>query len=467
MRRSWLASTGLALLAALVQAAPAPGISARDAEQGSAGGILKAYVAATDPSTGWTERSRGDYRGASYRELVLTSQTWRGSAWKHQLFILHPANAEPGRPALLFVAGGNWRPSFGRPPDQRRVPEGTARYAALADKLRAPVAVLLQVPFQPMFGQLREDDLIAFSFDQYLQTGRTDWPLLLPMVKAVVTAMDALDDVLLKEWALPPSGFLVTGASKRGWTIWLAAATDARIVAFAPMVFDMLDIDRQLAHQEATFGFAAPEMGAYTARQLPQRLQTPAGQALLGIVDPWQYRADLVQPKLVILATNDANWPADASAVYWDGLPGPRNILYLPNDRHSPDGLPRLRAGLVALHRSVARGGELPQVHWDFAVAARHAELRLTASATEDGPALRARAWVALAPTRDFRGAQWRARPMARQPDGSFRYQARLPGQGFLGMFGEVGFGQGARRFDLSTGLRLFDRDRVLPVPEE
>lgn len=435
---------------------------------GTLAGVAKAdplgeYVARADPATTWAERRRGSYRGAEFRELILTSQAWRGSVWRHQLFVLHPPNAEPGRPALLYVAGGTWRDAFLEPPDDPSgVPAGAAAWAALAETLRAPVAVLMQVPFQPMFGQLKEDDLLAFTLDQYLQTGASDWPLLLPMVKATVAAMDAVDDLCRREWGRSTDGFLLTGASKRGWMTWLAAAADPRIVALAPMVFDMVHMDRQLALQETTWGFAAPELLAYTSRQLPRRLLTPRGRQLLGIVDPWGYRDQLTQPKLIVLATNDTYWPADALNLYWDGLSGPRNVLYLPNDRHVPDGLPRLFAGLTALHRSVVEKQPLPQLRWSFSAAGTRAVLRVDPGADRD-EVRRGRAWIARTPTRDFRGAVWRAHPMKPGPDGSYSFRVRLPEEGYLGMFGEVEFGEGRRRFPLSTGLRLYNRSGPLP----
>lgn len=35
--------------------------------------------------------------------------------------------------------------------------------------------------------------------------------------------------------------FLVSGASKRGWTAWLVGGVDDRVVAIAPIVMDMLN----------------------------------------------------------------------------------------------------------------------------------------------------------------------------------------------------------------------------------
>ena len=91
-----------------------------------------------------------------------------------------------------MAGAGNWSTtSAGRP-------RGRISHK-LAELLRAPVAVLRQVPFQPLFDR-REDALIAYTFDQYLDIGEPDWPLLLPMVKSAARAMDAVQEFARGRW---------------------------------------------------------------------------------------------------------------------------------------------------------------------------------------------------------------------------------------------------------------------------
>jgi PhoPQ-activated pathogenicity-related protein len=142
----------------------------------------------------------------------------------------------------------------------------------MARALRAPVALLSDIPNQPLFGGLREDDLLAHTFVQFLTTQDTTWPLLLPMVKGVVRAMDAIQDFLQRQQHISTAGFVVSGASKRGWTAWLTPVVDARVKAIAPWVYDNLNLAQQLRHQRDTWGQFSGQIAEYTERGLPQRL---------------------------------------------------------------------------------------------------------------------------------------------------------------------------------------------------
>ena len=177
--------------------------------------------------------------------------------------------------------------------------------------------------------------------------------------------MDAPQEAMKKEWNLDLRTFTVTGASKRGWTTWLTGAVDDRAVAIAPMVIDMLNMSQHTKLQRASFG-GQPSEQIDEYQGLDKLIDTPRGAALRKIVDPWEYRERLTQPKLVILATNDRYWPLNACDLYWNDLVGDKYLIYVPNNGHGIPDRARVVAGLAALNRRVTENQPLPKLEWNF-----------------------------------------------------------------------------------------------------
>jgi PhoPQ-activated pathogenicity-related protein len=412
----------------------------------SSQGELARYIAAPDASYAWREVDSRRVGSARVTELILTSQTWRGIPWKHHLVLIRPPNVDRATTqAFLFIHGGRWKPEYEHG-FQGAMPREAAHFVKLAETLRAPIAVLRHVPYQPMFDR-REDALIAYTFDQYLESGEADWPLLLPMVKSAVRAMDAVQAFAAERWKLSVETFMVAGASKRGWTSWLTAAVDPRVSSIAPIVIDMLNVPAQIELQRATFGGLSDQVQDYVSIDLPARISTERGQALMAMVDPYQYRAELTAPKLIVLGTNDRYWPLDALKLYWDGLPEPKRVLYVPNQGHSVGDLERLVAGLSALHRYSARGKQFPAVNWAYATQAE----QLDVDVQSDRVPRRVLAWTATSPTRDFREAHWTSHRCKRKGD-KFACSVERPPTGFVAMYAELWFqDRGYPRFPLAT----------------
>jgi PhoPQ-activated pathogenicity-related protein len=406
---------------------------------------LASFVAAPDTSYAWRTIKSSRLGSAEIVELGLTSQTWRGIDWKHQLFIVRPSNVDAAsRQAFLFVHGGRWRAVYEAGADT--LPREAKIFVRLAESLRAPVAVLRQVPFQPIF-ERREDALIAYTFDRYLETGDSDWPLLQPMVKSAVRAMDAVQAYAREHWSAPIEAFAVAGASKRGWTSWLTAAVDPRVAGVAPMVIDMLNLPAQIELQRTTFGGLSEQVEDYADIGLAERIDSERGRGLLAIVDPYQYRADLGLPKLILLATNDRYWPLDALRLYWDELPEPKRVLYVPNQGHGVRDLDRLIGGLSALHRYAGPGRTLPAVSWTYGSTTEH--LRVNVRADREPRSVRL--WSATSATRDFREARWSSERCQRRGE-AHDCSVTRPEAGFVALYAELWF-KDARypKFPLAT----------------
>ncbi len=411
---------------------------------GPARADLQEYVRRPEPAYAWKLKDKSsDARGTVY-DLELVSQTWHEITWKHQLQVYQPAGVAPAATLFLFNTGGS----------ASSLSSGLGM--ELARKVKAPVAFLYNIPNQPLFGGKKEDALIAETFLRYLKTGDDTWPLLLPMVKSVVKAMDALQAFAREEWGQPVEGFIVSGASKRGWTTWLTGAADPRVKAIVPMVIDMLNMPEQLPHQVQTLGGYSEEIGDYTGAGLTAIANTPAGKHLFALVDPYSYRDKLTLPKMLICGNNDPYWSTDALNLYWDGLKGEKWIVYVPNAGHglqerTPTGpdFSRTVNGASALARSVLTGKAMPKLRWKHDDA--DGKMRLTVTST---PApLSAHLWVAEAPTLDFRKAEWKERPAGLKGD-TATGSVGLPEKGCLAFYGDLEYEMDGIRYHLSTQIR-------------
>ena len=421
-----------------------------------ASGELAQYVTQPDPAYHYDLVRSGHVGGGEYVELILTSQTWRGIAWKHQLYLFRPRHLDTAsRQAFLYIDGGRWNPQLES--GQTDLPRNAVVFTRLADSLHAPVAVVRQVPFQPLFDR-REDALIAYTFDRYLDTGESDWPLLLPMVKSAVRAMDTVQRVAQEHWQLPIERFTVAGASKRGWTSWLTAATDPRVAAAAPMVIDMLNLPEQIRLQKATFGGLSEQVQDYEQIDLPGRIDSDTGRKLIGMVDPYSYRTSLTQPKLILLATNDRYWPLDALSLYWSEIPEPKRVLYAPNQGHGIHDFQRLIGALSALHRYSARGATLPSLAWTFTTNGRSLDLTVHSCVKPT----RVVAWRASSPTRDFRNAHWSSHSCSHTRDGA-RCTAPTKAPQYVALYSEATFkDRGEQDFSLSTAVCIIDANAAM-----
>jgi PhoPQ-activated pathogenicity-related protein len=417
---------------------------------------LADYVAAPDDSYGYKLRRSGKYAQGSYVELTLTSQTWQGQPWRHQLFIYKPSQVAPNASGLLLISGGSWRDELAAPAakDDHQLPNEALVLTQIAEALHAPVAIVCQVPEQPLFDGMHEDEIISYTFEEFCKTGDCDWPLLLPMVKSAVRAMDATTEFTAKEWDIDLDKFVVTGASKRGWTTWLTAAVDPRVSALAPLVINMLNMEPHMQLQKKSFGGFSDEISDYTDRGIDKLMGTKRGAELRAIVDPFSYRAEITQPKLIILGTNDRYWPVDSLNLYWDELTGAKHVLYVPNNGHGISDYPRVIGAVAALYKSTSSGKPLPPSEWHVDKSDDKVVLHLS---VDDEP-LQVAAWTAAAESRDFRTAKWTSKPAsANGSKKSYKIELPRPADGFAALFAEVKFPGEPFPFHLSSGLEVVE----------
>jgi PhoPQ-activated pathogenicity-related protein len=215
-------------------------------------------------------------------------------------------------------------------------------------------------------------------------------------------------------------------------------------------VIDMLNMSQHTKLQRASFG-GQPSEQIDDYRGLDEFIDTPRGQLLRKIVDPWEYRDRLTQPKLVILGTNDRYWPLNSCDLYWNDLQGEKYLIYVPNNGHGLPDRARLVAGLNALNRRVLTGKPLPQLEWGFKDGDRHVQLNVASDMRPD----RVRIWSAKAKTLDFRESQWTSID-AETADAAFVHKEPVPAEGYTAFLGEAVFHEGTEnQFWLSTNVRI------------
>jgi PhoPQ-activated pathogenicity-related protein len=220
------------------------------------------------------------------------------------------------------------------------------------------------------------------------------------------------------------------------------------------MVINMLNMGSHSNLQQEAFNGFSEQIRAYTNRRLPQEAFTRRGTALRAIVDPYAYRERLLQPKLIILATNDAYWPVDSLNLYWNDLRDDKFILFLPNSGHSVEDYPRVIATMAAMVDSVTGGKKLPRLAWSVKEHLDSATIELTTDVVPRG----VRLWSAAADSRDFRKAEWIATPVSASGDDKHIFVGKLvrPTDGCVAMFLEAEF-PGPLPFNLATTLHVFD----------
>ncbi|MGD0258427.1 MAG: PhoPQ-activated protein PqaA family protein [Verrucomicrobiota bacterium] len=353
---------------------------------------LAEYVQHADDSFTWKLTEQRQVQGVTAIRLECTSQTWRGQAWQHQLLIVRPPEIRNPDIACFEIGGDG------------EVDRAFNSLRTIATRAGAVAASINRVPNQPLYGGRREDALIAYTFDQYLKTGDTTWPLLFPMVKSAVRGMDAVQALGRKEFNQNIERFVVSGASKRGWTAWLSAAVDPRVQGIAPRVIDMLNLKAQTQWAQKIYGAQSDRIRVYTELHLVERMDDPRMVELRSWVDPYSYRARYKMPKLLLLGTNDPFWVVDSLRHYWDDLPEPKLLFQTPNAGHDLAGGREATPVLAAFVQMVADRQALPRMTWEFKQAGSNA---VALAVTLSQPAKVFRLWTATSPVRDFRKAQW------------------------------------------------------------
>ena len=413
---------------------------------------LDRYVHAPDPNFKYDLVRTTPGKGFTTLVYDLTSQKWRSEKdvdhpiWHHWLTLVVPDKVTQTT-GFLFLTGGSITSAAPAQAD--------AVVVAIATGTGSVAAELRGIPNEPLLftGEKEprtEDAAIVYTWDKFLRGGDETWPLRLPMTKAAVRAMDAVT-LIAKEKGSTVDHFVVSGASKRGWTTWTTAAVDKRVVAIAPLVIDCLNFETSLVHHFRAYGFWAPAIEDYTNMKIPSWLGTPQMKKLVEIEDPFSYRDRLTMPKLIVNSAGDQYFLPDSSQFYFNALPGEKEIRYVPNTKHdlSPSDV---RENLASWYAAIVNKETRPHTDWTFE---KDGSIHFRASGKPEQVVM----WQANNPkARDFRldsiGKAYTSTVLTDQGNGL--YVAKAPaGAGWTAFFVEATYAGKPGPQKITSGVRV------------
>ena len=327
---------------------------------------LDDYVNTPDPAFTYELQADATVTKPNYESRVyhLVSQNWLKDTevdrtlWEHWVTVCVPKE-RTHTPAMIVISGGS---------NGGAAPGPNAALDQIALQTHSVVVEIKQIPNEPLHftGEQmeaykekgrKEDALITYGWDKFLEGGRAEWLARLPMTKAVVRAMD-----LVQKEIPDVESFFVLGASKRGWTTWTVAAVDKRVMGIAPAVIDVLNFVPSLDNHINAYGFWAPAVSEYEEMNITGRYHSDRMKELLDIVEPYSYRDRLTMPKYIVNSTGDQFFPPNSSKYYFDDLKGEKYLRYMPNTDH---GL-SLEAYLnvASFYNALLAGTPRPEFTW-------------------------------------------------------------------------------------------------------
>ncbi|MBQ0105300.1 MAG: hypothetical protein KBT47_04595, partial [Armatimonadetes bacterium] len=366
------------------------------------------------------------------------SQTWQNTPITNTVVMIYPKNSKITDTAVLLNTGGSYK--------------GAALWAKLGIQMSklvsCPICIVFDIPNQPMWDK-KEDALMSYTFKQAFDAKDfTEKPLLLQMAKAVIKSMDTIEEVSKTEFDKPIKKFIITGASKRGWTSWISAGTkDKRIIGIMPIVFDWLNMKEQISHQKEYYRQLSFQIGDYTQVNFDDMIIRPEAKTLLNLIDPFAY--DVRVPKLIINASNDPYWTLDSSTLYYPKLKGEKFLFYKPNASHdmgllkfSDDPisgffeiLPMINNMKTFIYH-ICLKEEMNSIDWKWSEKEGKIKCELKLKAKPE----KVLYYTADTEKRDFREVKWEGKELLPDAKGKYIFEREKPKTGYTGSYIEVMF---------------------------
>ena len=411
---------------------------------------LDAYVHKDDASFNYVIEKVQEFDSYFVHSIRMDSQNFLQSkdvnktSWSHWLTVIEPKEVK-AETALLIISSGDTNDPL---------PKAQDALIEIALASNSLVAELKAIPNQPLkfsdesFDRW-EDAIIAYTWNKFFLTGETRWPARMAMTKSAIAAMDTIQVVFKRSNV---NSFVVTGASKRGWTTWTAAATDNRVIAIIPLVIDMLNIKPSFEHHWQAYGFWAPAIEDYVDMNTMDWWGSPEAEALFKLVDPYSYKDRYQFPKYIINAAGDEFFIPTSSQFYYDQLPGEKHIRYVPNVGHNLNGSYILEA-IASFYISILNSSPRPEYSWNFL---ENGQIEFTS----DNQPSEVKLWWADNPSsRDFRldviGKSWKSKSIKINAEGKYISSIDKPEEGWRAYFVEAIYGLNSLPFIVTSEVKV------------
>ena len=411
--------------------------------------LIKDYV--STPETSYRYEIVDTVLGDGWKEykVRMVSGSWldktnfddSSNDWWHWVSIIVPDDLDNANSMMVIGSGSTQDFTW----DNHGNKKTNSQYLKAALKTKSIISEINNVPFQPIdFSEdakegRYEDDLIAYSWRQFLEGGakELEWLPRFPMTRAVVRAMDVVQEISEKI-NNPVDSFFVTGASKRGWVTWTTAIADDRVMGIAPVVIDLLNLYPSFQHHWKVYGEWSPAIDDYVKEDIMNWTESKEYEKLIEITDPYSYRSSLDMPKYIINASSDEFFVTDSWQFYWDDLFGEKHLQYIPNAGHGLYGT-YVTDDLINFYNKKINKKKVPNYEWSV----DHNTFNIIVDPSSD---YQIKKWSINNSERDFRlykvGESWKSNDIIKNKDGKYSITIDNPVSGYSAHFIEIIFGQ-------------------------
>lgn len=156
--------------------------------------------------------------------------------------------------------------------------------------------------------------------------------------------------------------WIVTGASKRGWTTWMVGVAECSNCVNVAAIVPLVPIEPNLlegAHRQyMSYGGWTFAFNDYTEAGIMQWLDDDIFGSMEYLLDPLNYEDRLAKmPTFIVLSSDDEFMMFDWTSMYFDRLQGETKLLISPNSEHSLiTAIPNVLTSATAFARSIASG---------------------------------------------------------------------------------------------------------------